>query len=503
MSNTKPLVSVIVLAWNGQTYLEPCLTALLAQDYTPCQVIVVDNGSQDRSVEIAQRFAPRLELVRNRTNLGFAGGVNVGIRHATGEIIVLLNQDTEVQPGWLHALVDAFAQDSTVGIVGSKALYPNGRVQHAGGYIRPGDAFAFHVGRNEEDDGQAGVPGDVEYVTGTSFALHRRVLEAIGGLDEGFYPAYYEEIDYCYRARRAGFRIVYQPKSLLVHHESTSLPAESYALISAFHRNRVRFVLRHWTGEELASFVEAEKRATAETKSIDDAVARGRAYWRNLVQLRQHARARQSRSDLGAPLPESDIRWLATQLENLEERAYRRIRELLLDDFAPADERAPEQNPERREPGAPETSLPLDLDSYETLLQQLGENAPLREHRFRSRIPVLGPLIAGFRSLWLSVAARGYILPVLHQQSHFNAQVVHALQHLNVNADQERRLLAAESHLRDLDRTVRHQAALADALHRMFHQDTLALLEMLSARQAPTEPETRDEPSEEDHDSRA
>ena len=459
----KPSVSVIVLAWNGQAYLENCLTALLAQDYAPLQIIVVDNGSDDGSVQIAQRFAPRLEVLQNGYNFGFAGGMNIGIRRASGEIVALLNQDTEVQTGWLQALVDAFAEDESVGIVGSKAIYPgSGRLQHAGGVIHTGDAFAYHIGRDEEDHGQYDALMEMDYVSGTAFAIHRRVLETIGELDEGFHPAFYEETDYCYRARRAGFRIVYQPKATLLHHETTSLPQESYAFVSAFHRNRVRFVLRHWTLEELAAFVAAEQEAIAATLSLDDAVARGRAFWRNLVQFSLLMQERRDQPYLGPALDEGEARRLADQLAALEEQAYRRTQILLQNGDAPTPQTGEVAPPDaaQAEPGTPEAVSASE--PVQAILQQMAADGRLREYEFVSHAPLIGPLIARFRRMWLSVAARWYVLPVLRQQSRFNAQVVDILQRLAAGEDHERRILRAEAHLRHLDKSVRSQVILTD-----------------------------------------
>ena len=95
--------SVIVLSWNGMDYLEDCLKAVLSQDYAGFEVIVVDNGSTDGSADlVAERF-PQVQLIRNERNLGFAAGNNVGLQAATGDVLILLNQDTVVQPGWLAA----------------------------------------------------------------------------------------------------------------------------------------------------------------------------------------------------------------------------------------------------------------------------------------------------------------------------------------------------------------------------------------------------------------
>ncbi len=488
-------VSVIVLAWNGEKYLKHCLAALFAQDYTPLQVIVVDNGSNDASVQIAQGFGPRLELVQNGYNFGFAGGVNIGISHTTGDVVVLLNQDTEVQPGWLRSLVETFAEDSSTGVVGSKAIYPDsGRLQHAGGFLRAGDAFAYHIGRDEEDHGQYDTVTDMDYVTGTAFAIHRKVIEEIGTLDEGFFPAFYEETDYCYRARRAGFRVVYQPDAVLLHHETTSLPRDSYALVSTFHRSRVRFVLRHWAGEELAAFIEAEQQATDDTQWLDDAVARARAYWHNLVHLAEIAHQRHTNAFLGAPWNPGQTRQLADNLDALRQRSHSRVHALVQSmQTGPQSaclsqpDAAPQNEPAAGGIASADAVGASSQETFQALAEQIVHGQVLLGDA-TAHVPLLGKLVARLRSLWL-------LLPILRQQSRINAQVAETLRLLSAEtlSDHSRRLYTVETHLRDLDRRtysgeehlrsldrdICRQGVWVERVAQMLHDDDIAILDAL------------------------
>src|SRR5690554_2286442 len=186
--------SVIIPVWNGAQELPACLDALLAEPEITqgdCEVLAVDNASTDGSAELladyAQRY-PQVRLIRNPANLGFGGGCNVGLAQAQGEVLILLNQDTEVRPGWLAALLAAFA-DPTIGIAGSKALYPDGTLQHAGGVV-DAQGSGSHRGYGEPDRGQYDDLAGVDYVTGASLALRRALYEQIGGFDEGFGLAY-------------------------------------------------------------------------------------------------------------------------------------------------------------------------------------------------------------------------------------------------------------------------------------------------------------------------
>jgi len=245
--------SVIVLAWNGREYLEACLSAVFAQDYPDFEVIVVDNGSTDGSADfVAERF-PQARLIRNERNLGFAAGNNVGLRAATGDVLVLLNQDTQVRPGWLGALLSAF-DDETVGIAGCKILYPDGRtLQHAGGYFEWPSGLSFHYGGNEEDQGQYDTVREVGYVTGAAMGIRRAVLETVGWLDEDFFPGYFEDTDLCYRARAAGYKVLYIPSAVLVHHESASFARTSVGKPYSVFRGRWRFILKHFTPQQVIS----------------------------------------------------------------------------------------------------------------------------------------------------------------------------------------------------------------------------------------------------------
>ena len=204
----QPRATVIILVWNGRDYLEACLDAVLAQDYASFGVMVVDNGSTDGSPRLVADNFPEAELLTNDRNLGFAAGNNVGLQVLAGmpcetstDFAVLLNQDTVVHHGWLASLARTFA-GTRVGIAGCKLLYPDGTIQHAGGYLYGPRGETGHRGRHDKAEGTttpvAGPPDgltDIEFVTGAALAISREALATIGPLDEGFWPAYYEDVD--------------------------------------------------------------------------------------------------------------------------------------------------------------------------------------------------------------------------------------------------------------------------------------------------------------------
>ncbi|MFV9504350.1 MAG: glycosyltransferase family 2 protein [Oscillochloridaceae bacterium umkhey_bin13] len=256
-------VAVLVLSWNAADAVVACLEALERQVMPPAYVIVVDNASVGGVADlIAQRF-PQMELVRNPRNLGFAGGMNVGIRYARSlpeppELVVLLNQDTLVDPGWLAALVRPFA-DPQVVAAGGKIRYPDGTLQHAGVELAWPRALAHHVGWHQPDTGQHDHERSCDFVTGAALALRLQALDPLEPLDEGYTPAYFEDLDLCWRLRRAGGRIVYTPAATLVHHESLSLRDE-LRRSCYYNRGRLRFVLKSYPLADLEGpFLEAEQ----------------------------------------------------------------------------------------------------------------------------------------------------------------------------------------------------------------------------------------------------
>ena len=217
------LVSLIVVAWNGRPYLGSCLDSIQAQLADNDELILVDNGSTDRAaLELADE-RPWIRLVRNHRNLGVAGGFNTGVELAQGQVIVLVTQDVILMPGCIYGLVQYLSDHSDVGISGCKLMNPDRQtIQHAGALIRMPSGDPFQIGRWEQDRGQHERPIEANYVTGAVMAFRKKVWSEVGGFDERFYPAYYEDADFCRRAREAGYKVVYVPQAVAIHYEATS-----------------------------------------------------------------------------------------------------------------------------------------------------------------------------------------------------------------------------------------------------------------------------------------
>jgi len=255
-----PTVSLIVLNWNGQEYLEACMTSLLDLDYPDPEIVMVDNGSTDSSVPYVSDQFPSVRIIETGRNLGYAGGMNVGISRTSSDIVVLLNNDIIVEENWLTELVRCMKSDERIGIAGCKIFFADNKtLQHAGGYVSLPLGLPDHYGYRESDDGKYDAVADVQYVTGAAMAIRRPVLDQLAGMDADFFPIYFEDVDICFRAREKGWRVVYAPESRLVHLESATMVRDSYSYLLRFHQGRMRFLLKHLPPQEfLEAFVPAE-----------------------------------------------------------------------------------------------------------------------------------------------------------------------------------------------------------------------------------------------------
>ena len=255
-----PLVSVIIPVYNGRDVIKECLDSVFAVDYDNFEVVVVDDCSLDSSADVVRGGFSRARVLRTKRNRGFAAAVNTGIRSSAGDIIVLLNMDTVVDKGWLSPLVDALTRDASIGLVGSKILFPDRKtLQHAGGMLFE-NALPVHRGRGEADTGKYDRPADVDYLCGASLGFKKRTIEDLGLFDDGFRPLYFEDTDLARRVRDRGLRVVYIPGSVLVHKENISTGGLTERFYYFFHKSRMRYVLKHYSIREIRTkFLPREK----------------------------------------------------------------------------------------------------------------------------------------------------------------------------------------------------------------------------------------------------
>jgi GT2 family glycosyltransferase len=217
-----PEVSIVIPIFNQIDLTLKCLKALTL--HTPeisYEVILVDDCSTDPSADRLNRV-PNLRLIRNATNQGFVRNCNRGAAAASGKFLVFLNNDTEVQPGWLAQLLKTFASRKDAGLVGAKLLYPSGLLQEAGGIIW-NDGSGWNYGKND----QPGRPEynylkEADYCSGACIAIPREFFDQIGRFNLRYVPAYYEDTDLAFQVRAHGRKVYLQPASIVVHHEGVS-----------------------------------------------------------------------------------------------------------------------------------------------------------------------------------------------------------------------------------------------------------------------------------------
>ena len=246
-----PIVSIVVPVYNQIDYTVKCLRSVAQHipEGLPVEIIVVNDSSTDDTVETLNRFEG-LKLVDNRENLGFLHSCNRGVKSASGEYIYLLNNDTELQPQALEHLLAVFEADSDVGAVGSKLIYPDGTLQEAGGIVF-GDASAWNYGTKKNVNApQYNYLRPVDYCSGASLLVKRSVFLALDGFDTDLAPAYYEDTDLCFAIRhQLGLKVIYQPKSEVVHHEGVSCGTELDRSIKRYQSiNQAKFA-RKWAKE--------------------------------------------------------------------------------------------------------------------------------------------------------------------------------------------------------------------------------------------------------------
>jgi GT2 family glycosyltransferase len=236
--------SIIIPVFNKVSYTFACLRALFFEiDPQSSEIIIIDNASQDETPRLLSYFKSTIRIISNAENMGFVEACNQGASVASGEYLVFLNNDTIVQPGWLANLLYTAENDQAVGAVGSMLIYPDGRLQEAGGIVwKDGDASNY--GRGEDQANQKyNFAREVDYCSGASLLVRKKLFDELGGFDKRYAPAYYEDTDLCFGIRSLGFKVVYQPLSRVVHHEGITSGTDVRRGFKRYQQiNRAKFV---------------------------------------------------------------------------------------------------------------------------------------------------------------------------------------------------------------------------------------------------------------------
>lgn len=238
-----PRASVVIPTWNGRELLFPALHSLSAQSWGDFEVVVVDNGSTDGTVEALATQFPLVRIVRFSENRGFAAAVNAGIRSCVGDIVVLMNNDVEPAPGWLAALVAALDRHPAVGACASRMIdyVDRSRIDSAG--VQFG-LFASNIGHGQADGAAFDGERDVFGVCAGAAAYRRAVLDEVGLFDESFF-AYFEDADLSARIQLAGHRCLYAPDAVIYHHGSATSNRASGTRFYLLMRNALTLFFRY------------------------------------------------------------------------------------------------------------------------------------------------------------------------------------------------------------------------------------------------------------------
>lgn len=269
-----PLVSIIIPHLNGRHHLDDCFNSLRQQTWPDFEVLLVDNGSTDGTQDYVRQQFPEVKIIELERNYGFTGACNAGWQAASGEFIILLNNDTEVNPNWLAEIVSAFQRRPDVGIVASKMLLFDRRDHfHTAGDFYRLDGIPGNRGVWQQDVGQYDVEEEVFGACGGSSAYRRQLLDEIGFLDDDFFFSC-EDVDVSWRAHLAEWKVLYVPTAVVYHklkatggdvtgsyydgrnflyliwkNYPASLLRRNWRLILKAQLNITKEALRHWRGE--------------------------------------------------------------------------------------------------------------------------------------------------------------------------------------------------------------------------------------------------------------
>jgi O-antigen biosynthesis protein len=384
------IIDVVVPVYNGGSYIVDCLSSLTAQTHQPRQIIVVDDHSSDHSVRLVRESGMPVRLLEQPVNYGFAHTVNQGMALTSGaDSVLLLNQDVVLDPDFIQVVATTLAS-TQAGIVGARLTYPDRiRIQHAGGWINWPSAEAHHYTSNAPPTHSESALTFPDFVTGAAMAISRATIERIGNFDEQISRAYYEDVDFCYRARAAGISVVYQPAAQGIHSEGSALRHDSYRQAWSYHCGRIGFLLKHGDAEQINAGITHEELACSVVSNADDYLARTRAY------LYQAARATDIWHKRQAIYPDRASSETYDGWRSAQERLLALAEKYVEQAFKP-------------------------LRSHAQSLLSDCPPAALQEYRFHSNIPVIGPAVARLRNAVHNLAGRWAIHHIVEQQSRVN-----------------------------------------------------------------------------------
>jgi len=266
-------VSIIILNWNGLEDTIECLESLKKTTYPNYEVIVVDNGSRGNDAQVlGEKFGDYIHIIKNDKNYGYTGGNNIAIRHVLAhsepDYLLILNNDIVVAPDFLDYLVEVAEGNGSIGIVGPKVYYYDypGRIQSAGGKINMWKGITPHIGDWEIESGQYNTGRMVDHISGCCLLVKSEVIQKVGLFDESYF-CYWDETDYCARAKKAGYKLSYAPRARIWHKvllnvkpwyrrlsrkDQTSMSLHWIYYVT---RNNIKFMKKYATKRQYLSFL--------------------------------------------------------------------------------------------------------------------------------------------------------------------------------------------------------------------------------------------------------
>lgn len=248
--NKKSLVTILIINWNGRKHLKKLLPTLSKITYTNYEVIVVDQASTDGSLDYLNQYYPNIKIVKLDKNYGFAKANNIGVKHARGELVLLLNNDTEVEPDFLDFLVQAI-KPKDVGIVQPKICFSNKKQIQSTGSFMTSTGFLYHRGFGAPKS-KYNQSDEIFSANGACMLIKKKLIKKIGLFDEQYF-AYFEETDFCWRAWLFGYKILYVPKAVIYHKggQTSQFLASDFVQFHSF-KNRMRTILKNLSLRDLA-----------------------------------------------------------------------------------------------------------------------------------------------------------------------------------------------------------------------------------------------------------